>query len=193
MPNDSPAAADLDDIRRAGERAAELTRQLLAFSRKQERRPRTLDLRDNVRQSQTLLRRLLPEGMILDAHSSAEPCVVHADPGQVEQILVNLVVNARDAVLAARPLTSGGMATEPTIGVVSVEVDRRTLTTPLVTTSAGTPAPPGAYVALGYVSGDDAAEAALLARELFLEKPFTAESLLLHVRAALDHVRGAPR
>ncbi|GJG86326.1 hypothetical protein tb265_15070 [Gemmatimonadetes bacterium T265] len=96
----SVLAADLDEITRAARRGARLTRQLLAFSRRQVLRPRLLDVVGVVRGAEALLMRLLPETVALDLALPEAPHVVYADPGQLEQVLMNLVVNARDAVEA---------------------------------------------------------------------------------------------
>jgi two-component system, cell cycle sensor histidine kinase and response regulator CckA len=116
----SDAARDLDDVRQAAARAAQITRQLLAFSRKQARQVRALDLRNVVRAAAKLLRRLLPEGVALDVALAAEPAVVRADEAQLEQLLLNLVVNARDAIAA------GGESGGDGAGVVTVTVARET-------------------------------------------------------------------
>ena len=88
----------LDQIRRAADRAASLTQQLLAFSRKQVLQPRTLELNAVVSDVQEMLRRVIGEDIELIArlHPSLKP--VTADPGRVEQVLMNLAVNARDAM-----------------------------------------------------------------------------------------------
>lgn len=85
-------------IAAAGERAAGLTRQLLALSRKQVLQPRVLDLNNLVQDLSNLLRRVLGEQTILHVDFQAEPARVNADPGQVEQVIMNLCVNARDAM-----------------------------------------------------------------------------------------------
>ncbi len=93
-----PAQGDLiDEIHAAGKRAAELTRQLLAFARKQEIAPVTLDLNTVVRGTERLLRRVLGEDveLLVDARALWN---VRCDPGQVEQVILNLAVNARDAM-----------------------------------------------------------------------------------------------
>ncbi|MFO1022805.1 MAG: PAS domain S-box protein [Planctomycetales bacterium] len=88
----------LKAIRDAGERAARLTQQLLAFSRKAVITPRILDLNQLVAESASLLRRLIGEDIILSVISDPRLAKVQADPGQIEQVIMNLVVNARDAM-----------------------------------------------------------------------------------------------
>lgn len=89
---------ELKEITGAGQRAAELTRQLLTFSRRQVRRPQVLDINESLRGLQKMLVRLVGEHIRIDWHLSAQPCTVFADPGQLEQVVVNLIVNARDAL-----------------------------------------------------------------------------------------------
>lgn len=88
----------LEQIRRAADRAASLTQQLLAFSRKQVLQPKVLDLNDAVSDVQKMLSRVIGEDieLIASLHPSLVP--VKADPGQVEQVLMNLAINARDAM-----------------------------------------------------------------------------------------------
>ncbi len=93
-----PLRDDVKEVRRAGERAVELTRQLLAFSRQQMLQPRVVDLNQIVLGLQKMLRRMLSEDVQLSLLTAASVGPVFADPGQVEQILMNLVVNARDAM-----------------------------------------------------------------------------------------------
>ena len=92
------AVQDLQEIRRAGERAGGLTRQLLAFSRKQVLAPQTLDLTTVVGEAENILRRVIGEDIHLE--TACEPGLhrVRADPGQIEQVLMNLAINARDAM-----------------------------------------------------------------------------------------------
>ena len=100
----------VEEIRKAGERAASLTRQLLAFSRKQIIQPQVLDLGEVVSNIQRMLRRLIGEDIVLvtaSQYSRAGIGRVKADPGQVEQILMNLVVNARDAMPRGGQITLG--------------------------------------------------------------------------------------
>ncbi|MES2521554.1 MAG: PAS domain S-box protein [Gemmatimonadota bacterium] len=100
---------DAQEIRLAADRAAALTRQLLAFSRKQVLRTSILDLNRVVDNIETLLRRVLSDGVKIEVHKHADPAWILADAGQLEQILVNLAVNARDA------LTEGGTITIETM------------------------------------------------------------------------------
>ncbi|MBL0277187.1 MAG: response regulator [Anaeromyxobacter sp.] len=89
---------DLGEIQKAGERAAALTRQLLAFARRQILASKRLDLNEVVVGVGTLLRRVIGAHIELETAPSPAPCPVLADPGQLEQVLVNLAVNARDAM-----------------------------------------------------------------------------------------------
>jgi two-component system, cell cycle sensor histidine kinase and response regulator CckA len=95
---DERARTGLEQIRRATERAASLTQQLLAFSRKQVLQPRALDLNEAVADVQKMLARVIGEDIELVASLHPSLVAVKADPGQVEQVLMNLAVNARDAM-----------------------------------------------------------------------------------------------
>ncbi|MEQ9398970.1 MAG: PAS domain S-box protein [Longimicrobiales bacterium] len=103
-----PRRTDVSEIVRAGSRAAELTQQLLAFARKQVVQPRAVDVPEALRGVERMLRRLLREDISLQMHLPERAPPIWMDPGQFEQILVNLVVNARDAM--------------PTGGAVTIEV-----------------------------------------------------------------------
>jgi two-component system, cell cycle sensor histidine kinase and response regulator CckA len=96
--DDEPGRQDVDEIRKAGGRAASLTRQLLAFCREQTLHPQVFDLRDVVRGMEPILHRLVGEDIELTTDLAVTPATVRADPGQIEQVLVSLVVNARDAM-----------------------------------------------------------------------------------------------
>lgn len=97
MPND-PFYQHLTDIHNAGERAAELTRQLLAFSRKQILLPKVIDLGDILGGIENMLRRLIGENIDLQLRIDNDLPKLNADPGQIEQVIMNLVLNARDAM-----------------------------------------------------------------------------------------------
>jgi signal transduction histidine kinase/ActR/RegA family two-component response regulator len=107
-----PLRADIEEIQHAGERAAEMTRQLLAFGRKQMLQPRVVDLNRLVAGMEKMLQRLLGAGIDLSLLPTAKLGKAFADPGQVEQIIMNLVVNARDA------LPRGGKVSIETADVV---------------------------------------------------------------------------
>jgi PAS domain S-box-containing protein len=98
LDEDARIRSDLEEIRNAGERAATLTRQLLAFSRKQVLTPQVLDLNRLVAGIEKLLRRTIGEDIELVTSLAPDLGRVEADPGQLEQVLVNLAVNARDAM-----------------------------------------------------------------------------------------------
>jgi PAS domain S-box-containing protein len=100
-----PIRSDIEEIKLAADRAAQLTRQLLAFSRRQVLDPRPLRLDDVVRGLEKLLRRLLGEDIEIASQSTPDLGSVMADPGQLEQVLMNLAVNARDAMPQGGKLT----------------------------------------------------------------------------------------
>ena len=97
--------ADLTEVKLASERAASLTRQLLAFSRRQPFQPKLLDLNIIIANMNKMLRRMIGEDVRLNTFLGSEMGLVKADPGQLEQVVLNLVVNARDA------MRSGGLMT----------------------------------------------------------------------------------
>ncbi len=114
LPPGHPAIQKLEMIRKAGLSAADLTRQLLAFGRQQLVQPRVLDLKDTLEKTETLLRRLIGENIELNISLDSSLGAIKADPGQIEQILLNLAVNARDS------MPKGGRLT---IEVRNVEID----------------------------------------------------------------------
>ncbi len=98
LPDGDPLREKVEQILRAADRAAGLTRQLLAFSRKQVLQPRILDLNLVVSDFAKMLPRVIGEDVELATRLAADPGSVKADPGQIEQVLMNLAVNARDAM-----------------------------------------------------------------------------------------------
>lgn len=104
LEDDHPVHDDVEEIRAMAERGAALVKQILAFSRRQEVAPQPLELNGLTLRMESLLGRLLPESVDLEIVPSAEPLVVTADPGQLEQIVVNLVVNGRDAMPGGGPI-----------------------------------------------------------------------------------------
>jgi CheY-like chemotaxis protein len=98
LPADDPTRKEIDQIRKAGERAAGLTRQLLAFSRRQVLQARVLDLNEVAVDMEKMMHRLIGEDIELITRLGPEMPHVKADPGQLEQVIMNLAVNARDAM-----------------------------------------------------------------------------------------------
>jgi nitrogen-specific signal transduction histidine kinase len=132
MATDNGRVEDVQEIREAADRAANLTRQLLAFSRQQMLRPRVLDLNSTVRDLKSMLDRLIGANIELKTRLSPDIGMITADPGQIEQVLVNLVVNASDA------MTDGGRIDMET---ANVELDEEYARTHVAT-------PAGPYVML---------------------------------------------
>jgi PAS domain S-box-containing protein len=95
---DTPVRRELEDIRDAAEQASRLTRQLLAFSRRQELQPVTVDLNDAVEGAAAMLRRLLPGEVRLELELTHGLPAASVDPAQLSQVILNLAVNARDAM-----------------------------------------------------------------------------------------------
>ncbi len=115
LPNTHPLRTDAEEIRNATDRASSLIRQLLAFSKQQIQKPKTLDLRLVVSGLHRMLSRLLSEDIKLETEFSDRIGCVLADESQIEQVIVNLVINARDA------MESGGKLT---IKVEDLDIDR---------------------------------------------------------------------
>ncbi len=108
LPEDDPLREGADQILQAGRKAASLTAQLLAFGRKRVVKPIALDLNAVVEEMRVMLQRLVGESVQLETRQAPVPCPVVADPAGLQQILMNLVVNARDA------MPSGGTVTVAT-------------------------------------------------------------------------------
>jgi signal transduction histidine kinase len=104
---DDERRADIEEIRSAVARASRLTRQLLAFGRRQVLMPRAVDVNEVVTGLETLLRRLVGEHAHFSVSEASAPAVVLADAGQLEQVVVNLIVNARDATPNGGAITLG--------------------------------------------------------------------------------------
>jgi two-component system cell cycle sensor histidine kinase/response regulator CckA len=119
-----PAQRDLEQVVKAAERATDLTRQLLTFSRRQVVRPVVLNLNMLVHDMDRMLRRVLGEDIKLSASFSSGLKTVRVDPGQIEQVVLNIVVNARDA------MPNGGKLTLETANVEVTEELARTHPTP---------------------------------------------------------------
>ncbi len=135
LPPGSPHLPDVEQIRRSVERAASLTRQLLAFSRLQVLQPKVVDLNDIVAETETMLRLLLGEDIEVETQLAPTLGRIKADPAQVQQILLNLTVNARDA------MPEGGRLS---IRTENVELDES------FTSGFAYPVAPGRYVQLSF-------------------------------------------
>jgi PAS domain S-box-containing protein len=105
IPEDAALRGDIVSVLEAAQRATGLTRQLLAFARRQVVEPRLVDLNDLTNETERMLRRLVGENIHLVRETTADLGHVRADPSQIEQVLLNLVVNARDAMPGGGTLT----------------------------------------------------------------------------------------
>ena len=134
MSKSDPSRPAVDEIRKGGERAASLTRQLLAFSRRAATQPRVVDLNAAIRDLVPMVRRLVGENVRFDVRLSDAIRSVRVDPTQLEQVIVNLVVNARDAM--------------PQGGVITIETDHLELGAAAPSESGPADVDPGTYVRL---------------------------------------------
>jgi two-component system, cell cycle sensor histidine kinase and response regulator CckA len=129
LPTDAPLRSNLESIQEGAERGANLTRQLLAFARRQVIEPRLVKLNDLIVNLNKMLQRLIGEDITLITEAAPDLAPIKADPGQIEQVLLNLAVNARDA------MPEGGTLT---ICTANVTLDKDYATRHLIT--------PGDYV-----------------------------------------------
>ena len=119
LPPGDSSRESLTEIRKAGDRAASLTRKLLAFSRKQVLEPDVLDLNALVGDCENMFRRLLGENIFLTVNLATDLGKIKADPSQIDQVMLNLVINARDA------MPRGGKLIISTANTILTEADRR--------------------------------------------------------------------
>ncbi len=155
----SGTRAELEQIQLAGERAADLTRQLLAFSRQQIIEPRIVDLNETVHALDQMIRRVIREDIRLDTRIEPGLARVKVDPGQIEQVILNLVLNARDAM--------------PDGGTLTLETSNVTLGEAYARAHAGVTAGPHVMLAVSDTgSGMDRAT-----RERIFEPFFTTKEL----------------
>ena len=129
---DAELTRDLGEIKRAADRAAELTKQLLAFGRRQVLKPRPLDLNSVLAEVGGLLQRLLGDHVELELLPAPDLGIVRADPGQIEQVIVNLAVNASDAMphggrLSIETRNAGNGSVELVVVDTGIGMDEQTL------------------------------------------------------------------
>lgn len=167
-----PMREDLEEVRRAAQRGAALTRQLLAFSRRQVLQPKVLEMNEVVAGIETMLRRAVGATVGLDVLLSPTAGRVHADPGQMDQVLLNLVLNARDAT--------------PSGGRVKIEIATVELTPEMAAEHVG--AAPGRYSRLSVIDSGTGMSAATRAR--VFEPFFTTKDIGKGTGLGLSTVQG---
>jgi PAS domain S-box-containing protein len=170
-----PFYEDLVQVKAAGDRAAALTYQLLAFGRRQALRPRVLDLNSEIRQLERMLRRLIGEDIDVVVHLDAEVGKIQVDPNQLQQVIINLAVNGRDA------MPRGGTLT---ISTRRCWVERDD---PVVRPDAG----PGPYAVLCIADSGEGMDADTVAR--VFEPFFTTKELGKGTGLGLSTVHGIVR
>jgi two-component system, cell cycle sensor histidine kinase and response regulator CckA len=168
---EDPRLRNVIEIKKAGERAAALTQKLLAFSRKQVLRPRAVSINHLVRDMEAMLRRLIGEG--IELVTTLDPALgsIQADPSQMEQVILNLAINARDAM--------------PKGGHLLIESQRQELD-PVAAKSRSLP--PGAYVLLAFTDTGSGMDEQTKARAF--EPFFTTKGLGLGTGLGLSTVLG---
>ena len=148
LPADSPVRLDIAEIKKAGENAADLTRQLLAFSRQEVMEPRIVHLTEIVSGMENMLRRLIGADIVLTTTFAEDLATIRADVGQLHQVILNLIVNARDAM--------------PRGGKLWIDVSNVDVTASIARRHAG--AKPGPYVVLRVEDSGVGMDAATRAR-----------------------------
>jgi PAS domain S-box-containing protein len=170
-----PDRPELIEIQKAGRRAAALTQQLLAFSRKQMLLPKDVDLNETVAGLQSMLTRLIREDIALSCEFAPAPAVVRVDPSQIEQAILNLVLNARDAL-------PGG-------GFIRLEVAR--VFPPRLETGSEPPPAPGECIRLRVI--DNGVGISAEARKHLFEPFFTTKTVGKGTGLGLASVYGIVR
>jgi PAS domain S-box-containing protein len=176
IPKDDPRRADVEEIKKAGERAADLTRQLLAFSRKQILQPRMLSLEALLANVKKLLRRIIGEDIHLTVTCAEGLPQVKADQGQLGQVIINLAVNARDAM--------------PKGGLLTIAAHESSLSCEQAVYQ-GAAVPPGRYVILTVTDTGSGIDAQALAH--IFEPFFTTKGLGKGTGLGLSTVYGIVR
>lgn len=159
IPEDDPIRRHVDEIRKAGERSAELTRQLLAFGRRQIMQPQLVSFNNIIDETTDMMQRLIGTGITINTNLEPNLASIEADPGQLSQVVVNLVINARDA------MPDGG----------TIDIETRNMTLDAEYSSRYIDVTPGEYVMLSVsdtgIGMDDAT------RERIFEPFFTTKSV----------------
>jgi len=113
---DDPTRQDVEEIQKAGERAAMLTRQLLAFGRKQIMQPKVININESIKDLLNMLRRIIGDNIELKISLLPDLKLIYADPAQIQQVVINLCINARDA------MAKGGMLTIKTQNITEMDI-----------------------------------------------------------------------